>query len=36
MGCINICPKNAINIGNSTIRKDRYLNPFIKRDELIK
>lgn len=35
MACINICPKKAINIGRSTINKNRYLNPFIKREELL-
>ncbi|ADL53861.1 EFR1 family ferrodoxin [Clostridium cellulovorans] len=36
MACINICPQNAINIGTKTIKKNRYLNPYIKREELIK
>ena len=35
MACINICPKEAINIGKSTIKKNRYLNPYIKREELL-
>ncbi|EKQ50951.1 MULTISPECIES: EFR1 family ferrodoxin [unclassified Clostridium] len=35
MACINICPKKAINIGKSTIKKNRYLNPYIKREELL-
>ena len=35
MACINICPKEAINIGKSTIKKNRYLNPYIKREELV-
>ncbi|MGG7177453.1 EFR1 family ferrodoxin [Clostridium paraputrificum] len=35
MGCINICPKKAINIGNRTLKKDRYRNPFIEVKELI-
>lgn len=36
MACINICPSKAINIGNKTINKDRYINPYINRSELIK
>ncbi len=36
MACINICPSKAINIGNKTINKDRYINPYINRNELIK
>ncbi|OOM71637.1 ferredoxin [Clostridium puniceum] len=35
MACINICPKEAINIGKATIKKNRYFNPYIKRDELL-
>jgi len=35
MACINICPKKAINIGKSTIKKNRYINPYIKREELL-
>jgi Na+-translocating ferredoxin:NAD+ oxidoreductase RNF subunit RnfB len=35
MACINICPKEAINIGKATIKKNRYINPYIKREELI-
>ncbi|WP_242829546.1 EFR1 family ferrodoxin [Clostridium sp. Ade.TY] len=35
MACINICPKKAINIGTKTVKKDRYINPYIKVDELI-
>lgn len=35
MGCINICPKRAINIGNKTNNKERYINPYIKREDLI-
>lgn len=35
MACINICPKKAINLGNATIKKERYINPFIKVNELI-
>ena len=35
MACINICPKEAINIGKATIKKNRYLNPYIKREELL-
>lgn len=34
MGCINICPNRAINIGNKTVKKDRYINPYIKSNEL--
>lgn len=36
MACINICPSKAINIGNKTLKKNRYINPYIKRNELIK
>lgn len=36
MACINICPSKAINIGNKTIKKNRYINPYIKRSELIR
>lgn len=36
MACINICPKKAINIGKITIKKNRYRNPYISTDELIK
>ncbi len=36
MACINICPTQAINIGDKTIKKNRYINPYIKRSELIK
>lgn len=35
MACINICTKEAINIGKSTIKKNRYRNPYISRNELI-
>jgi ferredoxin len=35
MACINICPKEAINIGKATIKKNRYLNPYITREELL-
>lgn len=35
MACINNCPRNAINIGKSTIKKGRYRNLYIKLDELI-
>jgi ferredoxin len=35
MACINICPKQAINIGKATIKKNRYLNPYITREELL-
>lgn len=35
MACINICPKEAINIGNKTLKKNRYRNPFIEVKELI-
>ena len=35
MACINICPKEAINIGKATIKKNRYFNPYIKREELL-
>ena len=35
MACINICPKKAINIGKSTINKNRYRNPYIEVSELI-
>ncbi len=35
MACINICPKEAINIGNSTLKKNRYRNPFIEVKELV-
>lgn len=35
MACINLCPKGAINIGKSTHKKNRYKNPYIKREELI-
>lgn len=35
MACINICPKKAINIGNKTVNKNRYINPYIKREELL-
>lgn len=34
MACINLCPKKAINIGNKTIKKERYKNPNINVDEL--
>lgn len=34
MACINLCPKNAINIGKKTIKKGRYKNPKIKVLEL--
>ena len=35
MACINLCPKKAINIGKSTVKKNRYKNPYIKVNELI-
>lgn len=35
MACVNICPKKAINIGNKTLKKNRYKNPFIKVEELL-
>lgn len=35
MACINICPKKAINIGRSTIKKNRYRNPYIEASELL-
>ncbi len=35
MACINICPKKAINIGKSTIKKNRYRNPYIEVSELL-
>jgi len=35
MACINNCPRNAINIGKSTIKKNRYKNPYIKLEELL-
>ncbi|MBL4934097.1 EFR1 family ferrodoxin [Clostridium paridis] len=35
MACINACPKKAINLGKSTISKNRYRNPYIKIEELI-
>lgn len=35
MACVNICPKKAINIGNKTLKKNRYKNPFINVDELL-
>ena len=35
MACINICPKKSINIGNKTLNKNRYRNPFIEVKELI-
>lgn len=35
MACINNCPKNAINIGKATIKKNRYKNPYIKIEELL-
>lgn len=35
MACINICPKKSINIGNKTLKKNRYRNPFIEVKELI-
>ena len=35
MACINICPKEAINIGKATIKKNRYFNPYIKKEELV-
>lgn len=35
MACINICPKKAINIGKSTIKKNRYRNPYIEANELL-
>ena len=35
MACINICPKEAINIGKKTLKKNRYRNPFIEVKELI-
>jgi NAD-dependent dihydropyrimidine dehydrogenase PreA subunit len=35
MGCINICPKEAINIGKVTMKKNRYFNPYIKKEELL-
>lgn len=35
MACINICPKEAINIGKVTIKKNRYFNPYIKKEELL-
>lgn len=36
MACINICISKAINIGNKTVKKNRYINPYIKRSELIR
>lgn len=35
MACINICPKKAINIGNRTLKKNRYKNPLIDVQELL-
>ncbi|SHI36347.1 NAD-dependent dihydropyrimidine dehydrogenase, PreA subunit [Clostridium cavendishii DSM 21758] len=35
MACINLCPKEAINIGTKTLKKNRYKNPFIKVEELL-
>lgn len=35
MACINLCPKKAINIGKSTINKNRYKNPYINMNELM-
>lgn len=35
MSCINICPKEAINIGKATIKKNRYFNPYVKKEELL-
>lgn len=35
MACINLCPKKAINLGKSTIKKNRYKNPYININELI-
>lgn len=35
MACINICTKKAINIGKSTINKNRYRNPYIEVNELL-
>ncbi|MGL4773437.1 MAG: EFR1 family ferrodoxin [Clostridium sp.] len=35
MACINLCPKNAINIGNKTIKKERYMNLEVKIEELL-
>lgn len=34
MACINLCPKNAINIGTSTIKKQRYKNKKVNVQEL--
>ena len=36
LSCIHACPKTAINYRNKTYNKERYLNPNIKLDELIK
>ena len=35
MACINICPKEAINIGTTTLKKNRYRNPYIEVKELV-
>ena len=31
-----MCPNKAINIGNSTVNKNRYRNPYISLSELIR
>ena len=35
MGCINICPKEVINIANKNLKKNRYRNPYIEVKELL-
>lgn len=35
LACIHACPEKAINWKNKTQNKERYLNPKIKREELI-
>jgi Fe-S-cluster-containing hydrogenase component 2 len=35
LGCVHSCPQKAINWNNKTQGKERYLNPNIKRSELI-
>lgn len=34
LACLHLCPTKAINYGKGTEKKGRYVNPFIKRNEM--
>ena len=34
MTCVQYCPKQAINVGRITVKRDRYQNPNVTQSEL--